>query len=1182
MAKTSKCKCGLSFANKGALNRHKSECTRVSASSAETFRVISSRPDEEPPLKKSRRSVLPPWALPAQLTSAGLRSEASQVNSLSRAGVGTTTDVENGHQDQEPLPPDLPGATHFEGGYPAEQEAEDSIPPPPQTRSGRRIRPTWKLREVLPEDVGAVIEEPGEVLRNEPPTPGPSEEAHVRQHPRLVLLVTDYVRTVANSFGLRRFYKRRPHRPPQANLILEACYAPTADTFYAKKKARRKVADIIFPFPNLSSWRFSWHYTSGYKKTQADRDAMKALLTQPDFVPADIAATDFRKLDEQLASGMQNEAPWSDDREGWRTSSVTIGIPTGKRSTQASRREAAATARRVNRHEPESDIPPAHAIPGHHFTVPDFHHKSLCAEIVKTFSTDPAARDFVYDPFLVEHQEPDSPGAQRVHGELFNSPAWVQEDVRLHNSPPEPGCDLPRAIAAIMLWSDATVVSQFGNQKVWPAYMYFGNQSKYARARPTARAAHHVAYFTTNGGKSASAQLITHCRRELFHAQWECLLDEEFVYAYEHGIIIDCMDGIRRRIYPRIFTYSADYPEKMLIATLRDKGRCPCPHCLVMFNTVHEVGTSGDRDGRCLNTRETIIQQDERVQEARKIIYNDGYVVNSDRVEELLREHSLVPVKNTFSRLERFGFNIQDALVVDQLHEFELGVWKALFTHLVRILETQGPDIVNELNKRFRDVPAFAWTTIRKFADNVCEMKKMAARDFEDILQCIIPCFEGLLPEADNDSILTLLFVSAYWHALAKMRMHTDTSLQILDDSTSLLGNELRHFAAVTCTKFDTRETQAEYDLRKRAEARRASNQAGPSNSAAQPSSSTAQQSYYAWCIKRTGTTDSYTTQMGEHEHRRVKARWRRTNGVRGGAQVVNIDARESRMHDMAYELSDLGLDIPSLPVQRVSSGPEPSPIPAGQHHHIGNTVKNFVDLRQWQVENPGDPVVEDSFHPLRDEDVPIALHHDRIYAHATAHFNYTTYDLQRDQDIVHPSMSKADVLIHTPPSAESIDSELYPWEYARVLGIYHCNVLLPGRIASHRVDFLFVRWLERDNIWESGAQARRLERIHFTPWADEVNISERGFGFVNPSHVVRACHLIPAFHHGRTSEYLPLRTLYQDTGGDWKFFYVNRFADRDTFVRHLGCGVGHLGLRSTTVATNPRDSGLKRSLRRG
>lgn len=56
--------------------------------------------------------------------------------------------------------------------------------------------------------------------------------------------------------------------------------------------------------------------------------------------------------------------------------------------------------------------------------------------------------------------------------------------------------------------------------------------------------------------------MLTHCQRELMHEAWKLLLDAEFVHAYIHGIILKCADGVYRRVYPRIFTYSADYPEK--------------------------------------------------------------------------------------------------------------------------------------------------------------------------------------------------------------------------------------------------------------------------------------------------------------------------------------------------------------------------------------------------------------------------------------------------------------------------------------------------------------------------------------------------------------------------------------------------------------------------------------------
>jgi hypothetical protein len=46
------------------------------------------------------------------------------------------------------------------------------------------------------------------------------------------------------------------------------------------------------------------------------------------------------------------------------------------------------------------------------------------------------------------------------------------------------------------------------------------------------------------------------------HEQVNVVLDEEFIEAWIHGIIISCHDGILRRFYPRIFTHSADYLEK--------------------------------------------------------------------------------------------------------------------------------------------------------------------------------------------------------------------------------------------------------------------------------------------------------------------------------------------------------------------------------------------------------------------------------------------------------------------------------------------------------------------------------------------------------------------------------------------------------------------------------------------
>lgn len=64
------------------------------------------------------------------------------------------------------------------------------------------------------------------------------------------------------------------------------------------------------------------------------------------------------------------------------------------------------------------------------------------------------------------------------------------------------------------------------------------------------------------GKMRINSKFMAHCQRELTHEQWKIILDQEFIHAYEHGLVIECCDGVMRRFYPRIFTYSTDYKEK--------------------------------------------------------------------------------------------------------------------------------------------------------------------------------------------------------------------------------------------------------------------------------------------------------------------------------------------------------------------------------------------------------------------------------------------------------------------------------------------------------------------------------------------------------------------------------------------------------------------------------------------
>jgi hypothetical protein len=129
-----------------------------------------------------------------------------------------------------------------------------------------------------------------------------------------------------------------------------------------------------------------------------------------------------------------------------------------------------------------------------------------------------------------------------------------------------------------------------------------------------------------------------------------------------------------------------------------------------------KFGSADDIQQRECFTRADVARI-EAVKEARELIYKDNYAVESAPIKHLLDHQSLVPVQvsgpllhrynllkssqNAFSaRLSTQGFNIHAALVVDFLHEVELGVWKDLFSHLLRILYAIDSALVSELDRR--------------------------------------------------------------------------------------------------------------------------------------------------------------------------------------------------------------------------------------------------------------------------------------------------------------------------------------------------------------------------------------------------------------------------------------------------------------------------------------------------
>lgn len=128
------------------------------------------------------------------------------------------------------------------------------------------------------------------------------------------------------------------------------------------------------------------------------------------------------------------------------------------------------------------------------------------------------------------------------------------------------------------------------------------------------------------------------------------------------------------------------------------------------------------------------------------------------------------------------------------MHEIELGVWKKVFVHLLRILQcVKGA--IDKLDKRwstfslfeylgytispswlrFRDVPTFGRDSIRRFTNCVSELKKLGARDYENLLQVSLLSDFPHNPDQPVSSALSL-FLRAYYQSPTTLMYWTHCS----------------------------------------------------------------------------------------------------------------------------------------------------------------------------------------------------------------------------------------------------------------------------------------------------------------------------------------------------------------------------------------------------------------------
>ena len=173
------------------------------------------------------------------------------------------------------------------------------------------------------------------------------------------------------------------------------------------------------------------------------------------------------------------------------------------------------------------------------------------------------------------------------------------------------------------------------------------------------------------------------------------------------------------------------------------------------------------------------------------------------------------------------------------------------------------------------------------------------------------------------------------------------------------------------------------------------------------------------------------------------------------------------------------------------------------------------------------------------EDHLTVRLQNETIFRVHTARINYTTYDMRRAYDTINPRTHPF-VIVASPETAPGA----HPFWYAAVIGVFHANVQHTGKYSRdyrpRRMEFLWVRWMGLVPDYSFGRQQARLPKVGFIPDSDDF-----AFGFLDPSLVLRGCHLLPVFGDGRTTELLNTTpgsiTQARPSGeqDDWMNFYV-------------------------------------------
>ncbi|KAG8743109.1 hypothetical protein FRC11_014025, partial [Ceratobasidium sp. 423] len=337
-------------------------------------------------------------------------------------------------------------------------------------------------------------------------------------------------------------------------------------------------------------------------------------------------------------------------------------------------------------------------------------------------------------------------GGERKFDEMWTGDWWNEIQKKL-----PPGA----TVIPIIISSDATQLTNFsGGKSAWPVYISIGNIPKGIRAQVSNYSTLLLAYLPVAKFDCFTKKERGNEKAKLFHESMQTIL-EPLVKAGNEGVEMECGDGFVRRCFPILAAYIADNPEQTLIAGCR---RNRCYRCTVARDKRGEFPPDPPPPRNPRYTADAL--------EAQK----------HGHTSVLFEDEGLKPYGKPFWA-ELPHTDIFTCLTPDILHQLHKGVFKEHLMNWCIEIVTKSFGSAGPIDNRYKLMPRHS--ELRHFLSGVTALKQSTANEHRQMQKVFIGVMHGLVPDRVLKAVIAVIDFIYY----ARLPVHTDTTLQLLDDA---------------------------------------------------------------------------------------------------------------------------------------------------------------------------------------------------------------------------------------------------------------------------------------------------------------------------------------------------------------------------------------------------------------